>query len=83
MAILGAGDRRLGLVHLQAQAPFDELGQAGHHPQPRPFAAHVDVSIVGVADEPVTTPVKLLIKLVQHDVGEQRRQRRALRNALL
>jgi len=38
LALLGAGDSRFGLVHPQAQAPFDELGQAGHHPKPRPLA---------------------------------------------
>jgi len=50
---------------------------------PRSFAAHVDVGVIGVADEPVTTPGKLSVELVQHDVGQQRRQRRALRHALV
>ena len=56
VAILGPGDRRLGLVHLQAQAPFDEAGQAGHHPLPRPLACHIHLGVVGIASEPVTTP---------------------------
>jgi hypothetical protein len=35
VAVLGPGDGRLGLVHLEPQAPLDEPGQAGHHPPPR------------------------------------------------
>ena len=31
----------------------------------------------------MATPGELLVEFIQHDVGEQRRQRRALRNALL
>ena len=42
VTFLGSGDGRLGLVDLQAQAPFDEPAHAGHHPQPRPLAAHID-----------------------------------------
>ena len=75
MAFLGSGDGPLGLVHLQAQAPFDELGHARHHPLPRTFAAHVHVAVVRIANEPVATPGELSVELVQHDVGEQRRQR--------
>ena len=40
-------------------------------------------TIVCITSEPVATPVKLLIELVQHDVRQQRRERTALRNALL
>ena len=43
----------------------------------------VHLGIVRIANEPVTTPGELPVELVQHDVGEQRRERRALRNALL
>jgi hypothetical protein len=68
VTVLRTSDSRLVLVDLQTQAPFDELSQAGHHSLTRSFAAHVDVSVVGVADELVTTPVKLPIELVQHDV---------------
>jgi len=66
-----------------AQAPLDEPAQAGHHPQSGPFASHVDVAVIGVANESVTTPGKLGVELVQHDVREQRRQRRALRHAFV
>src|ERR1700679_1678664 len=83
MAVLRTSDSRLGWVYPQAQAPFDEPGQAGHHPQPRSLALDVDVAVIRVANEPVTTPVKLPIKLVQHDVAQQRGKWRALRHALL
>jgi len=38
----------------------------------------VDPSVVGVADEVVPAPVQLLVEVVQHDVAEQRRKRRAI-----
>src|ERR1700737_4185077 len=44
VTVLRAGDGRLGLVHLQTQASFDELGQAVHHPFPPSLAPHVDVA---------------------------------------
>ena len=56
------GDSRLRLVHLQ-ELLLNELGQAGHHPLPRLFAAHVHLGVVCVANQPVTTPVKLAIEL--------------------
>src|SRR5450755_389133 len=83
VAVLRASDGRLGLIHPQTQAPLDELGKAGHHPLPRPLATHVHLGVVCIANEPVATPVKLTIELVQHDVRQQRRERTALRNALL
>ena len=78
MAVLGIGDGRLRLVHLQAQAPSDEVSHASHHPLARSFAAHVHVAVIGVANELVTTPGELPVELVQHDVREQRRERTAI-----
>src|ERR1700752_1290966 len=45
MAVLRTGDSRLVPVDPQAQAPFDELGHAGHPPLPGPFAFDVDVAV--------------------------------------
>src|SRR5450755_3646196 len=59
VSVLRTGNSRLGPVHLQTQASFDELGQASHHPPPRPLAADIQLSIIRIANEPVTTPVKL------------------------
>jgi hypothetical protein len=83
VAVLRASDGRLVVVDLQAQAPSDEPLQAGHHPQPGPLARHIDIGVVGIADEPVATPGKLCVELVQHDVRQQRRERRTLRHTLV
>jgi hypothetical protein len=66
VAVLRSCHGRLGGVDPQAQAPLDEAAQAGHDPLSGAFAAHVDVAVVGVADEPVTTPGELCVELVQH-----------------
>jgi hypothetical protein len=50
---------------------------------PRTFASDVDVRVVGVAHEVVAAPGTLAIEFVQHDITEQRRQRPALRHALV
>src|SRR5207245_9023923 len=66
--------RTLGLVHLEAQPPFDEPDHTGHHPVPCAFASDVNVRVVGVAHEVVAAPGKLTVEFVQHDITEQRRQ---------
>jgi hypothetical protein len=39
-----------------------------------PRAAHEDVAIVGVTNEPMTPPLQFPVQLIEHDVGQQRRQ---------
>jgi hypothetical protein len=64
--------RTLGLIHLEAQPPFDKPDHTGHHPVPCAFASDVDIRVVGVAHEVVAAPGKLAVEFVQHDVTEQR-----------
>ena len=40
--------------------------------------SHVDHAVVGIADEAQPPLFELLVELVEHDVGQQRRQRAAL-----
>src|SRR5262245_44567126 len=66
-------------IDLELEPPLDEAGQACHDPLPGLLAAHVDVTVVGVAHEAVATAFKLAIQLIQHEVREQWRERAALR----
>src|SRR5690606_41050431 len=59
--------RALLAVDLELQPPIDERRNTRHHPLPRPFAAHVDIAIVSVAHEAMTTAFQLSVELVQHD----------------
>jgi len=70
--IAGAVDRRLLLVHLQAQAPFDETPNRLQYAMPRPLATHEDVSVIGVTDKAQPPSLHLPVQLVQDDVAEQR-----------
>jgi hypothetical protein len=48
----------------------------------RRLTACVDVAVMGIAAERVPSPLQFFIERIQVDVGQQRRQRPALRRAL-
>src|SRR5216684_2283248 len=77
------GDRALGLVDPELETLGEELLDALHHPLARPLAAHIDVAVVGVAHEAMAALLQFLVQHVQHQVRQQRRERPALRRALL
>ena len=52
-----------------------------HDPLPGPLALDVDHEVVGIADELVTSAGKLVVEVVQHDVGKERGERGALGGA--
>jgi hypothetical protein len=73
----------LGFVDSQAQYGRDEATHRFHHAfsgTPRP---HVHIAVVGVPQEPVSTLFQEAIQIVEHDVGQQRREWSALRRSLL
>ena len=76
------GDRRLLSVDAQLQALLDVVRDARHDPLARPLAVDVDPSVVGEAHEVVPAPIELPVEVVEHDVREQRRERRTLRGPL-
>src|SRR5215510_2816711 len=82
VACAAGRDRGLLPVHLQLQPPFDHAADALEHPLSSPFAAHEDPQVVGVTDEPVTAFPQLPVQVIQHDVRQDRRQRRTLRGPL-
>src|SRR6267142_6827662 len=46
-------------------------------------ALHIDIAVIGVADEAMTAPLQFLVQYVQHQVRQQRRERTALRRPLV
>src|SRR5262249_17721126 len=78
----GARHLALGLVDAQLQPP-KELAQRCHHPLARPLRPHIDVEVVSVAHERMPASLQLLVHLVQEHVGQERRQRAALRRSFL
>ena len=46
-------------------------------------AANEHVTVVGIAHEPMAPPRQLLVQLVEDDIGQERRQRTALRGSFL
>src|ERR1019366_841311 len=49
------GHRAFGLVHLKLKLRADESREALHHSFSRPLTAHVDVAVVRISREAVTT----------------------------
>ena len=75
--------RTLGRVDLESQLGFDEAADVGHHALSGPKAAHVNVAVIGIADEAMATPFELPVQFVQHHVGEQGRERTTLGRSLV
>src|SRR3990170_3801510 len=74
--------RTLVPIDLQTKPLLQVPGDRLHHPFPGCLRLHVDVTVVSIPAEAVAPPFQLLIQIVQQDVGEQRRQRAALRGSL-
>jgi len=74
--------RRLDLVDLQMES-FVELRQARQHPFAHPAAAHIYVAVVRVTNKAVAPSLQFPIHLVEQHVGQERRQRSALRRPLV
>src|SRR5690348_13307930 len=70
-------------IDLELQASRDKAADTRHYWLPRSFADRVDVAIISVSDELVAAPLQLLVQFVEYDVGQQRRQRTALRGSFV
>src|SRR6266481_730371 len=79
----GSRYRALRAVDLQLEAPGQKAFDARHDPLPRSPALHIDIAVIGVADEAMTAPLQFLVQYVQHQVRQQRRERTALRRSLV
>ena len=72
------GHRALFLVDLQAQRR-EQDAQPRQHPLACTHALHVDVQVVGVANEAAPAVFERAVDVVEQDIRQQRRQRAALR----
>src|ERR1019366_5643796 len=82
MSLLRSRQRTLRLVDLKPQSVLQISTRRGHDPFPGSLAPHEYITIIGVAHEPESTAFQLPVPFVQDDIGQQRRQRAALRSAL-
>src|SRR5882724_7774022 len=69
-------------VHLQSQMLLNPVLYRAKRAFRRLLTAYVDVAVVGVPAIAMPSPVQFFIERIQIDVGQQRRQRPALRRAL-
>src|ERR1022692_3429803 len=72
--------RTLPLIYLEFELLRDESRNAFHHPLPRPLAAHVDITVVRVANETMAPALQLPVEFVEHEVTEQWRKWTSLRS---
>ena len=47
----------LRLIHLELESVRDEVRNTLHHSLSRSFAAHIEVTVVGITHEAMTTPL--------------------------
>ena len=62
------------------QVPLDEAADAVQHPLCRPLRGHEDQKVIGVARKSPSAPLQLLVQIVEHHLGQPRRQRTPLRH---
>src|SRR5215468_2753351 len=62
----GTVDGTLTPIHLQLQTPRDEATEARQHTHPGSDTPHVDIAIISVPTEPVTSVLEFLIQFVQY-----------------
>src|SRR6202035_1245461 len=70
--VIRTADGTLLLVHLQTQAPFDDLTDRVHRPPTRALATHDHAEVVCITYESQPTSGQLPVQLVQDDVGKKR-----------
>lgn len=76
---LGSGYGALFPVDAQSQAFGQEPFHRVRNSMPRPFRLHIDIAVVGIAAELMSSTLQFFVQLIQEDVAEQGRQRAALR----
>jgi len=82
IALRQRGDLAFRRIDRQPQLPFKEACEACHHPPSGAFTPDQHEKVVRVSHEPVSPPLQFHVQIVKHDIGQQRRERPALRHAL-
>jgi hypothetical protein len=67
---MGLAYAALSRIDLQLQALLNEALQARHHTLPGSVAPYVDVAIIRVPHETMTSLAESLIELIEHDVAQ-------------
>jgi hypothetical protein len=57
---------------LKLEPLLDEDRDSIEHPLSRPLRGHVDPEIVDIAGERMAPSIQLVVKIVKHDVGQER-----------
>src|SRR6266702_5965265 len=73
----------LGFVHFQSQTLLDPVLNRGQRSFRRRLTAHVDITVVCVPAVGMPPLIQFFIERVQTDIGQQLRQRPALRRPFL
>src|SRR5271163_4695775 len=81
--LVGSANATLLLVDLEPHARLQKSPNRCHDAPPGALAAHEDVAIIGVANEPQAPPRQFAVQFVEHDVGKQWRERTPLRRSFL
>src|ERR1700681_1702408 len=71
--------RALCLVYLELELLCDEARDALHHSLTRAFAANVNVTVVCIPNEAVSSALQLPVEFVEREVTQQGRKRSSLR----
>src|SRR5271170_354254 len=81
--LVGSAYATFLLVDREPHARLQKSSDRCHDALPGALAAHEDVAIIRVTNEPETPPRQFTIQFVEHDVGKQWRERTSLRRSFL
>lgn len=65
LALPGPVHGTLGAIHLQSQFGLQEVRQRRHDPFACPPASHVDIRVVGIAAETMSSPFQFLVEFIE------------------
>src|SRR5947209_1086477 len=73
----------LARIDLELESALQKARNAAHDALPGLLTANIYIAVVRIPHEAVSTSLQLSVQLIQYQIGQQRRQRPALRCALL
>ena len=69
LPLLRSRHRTLRLIHLELELLRDESRDALHHPLTRPLAANVDITVIRISNEAMSTALQLSVEFVEHEIA--------------
>ena len=67
--LVHSGNLAFDLIDLEFELAFDETLDGSHHAFTRPLAFHQNDKVIGIANETMPAPLKLLVQVIEKDVG--------------